>query len=306
MRRGDAGAALAAAAHVVGDRFTTSPIEHAFLEPESCLAVPGAGPDAPELQVFSQGQGVWEDRRQIADMLGLPETAVRVTQVAAGGGFGGKEDLAVQGQTALLARVTDRPILLTISRAESLRLHPKRHAFTMDYELGCDADGHLVAVRARIVGDTGAYASVGAAVLERAAGHACGAYRIPNVDVEARTVYTNNPPAGAFRGFGVPQVTFAVDGLLDRLAEQVGIDGWEIRWRNALREGDRFGTGQVLGPGVGLEKTLLAVRDAYRGARFAGHLPLHRKLITSSRTSGSATGCPRAAGRSCGPRPTGA
>ena len=270
VRRGDAGAALAAAAHVVGDRFTTSPIEHAFLEPESCLAVPGAGPDAPELQVFSQGQGVWEDRRQIADMLGLPETAVRVTQVAAGGGFGGKEDLAVQGQTALLARVTDRPILLTISRAESLRLHPKRHAFTMDYELGCDADGRLVAVRARIVGDTGAYASVGAAVLERAAGHACGAYRIPNVDVEARTVYTNNPPAGAFRGFGVPQVTFAVDGLLDRLAEQVGIDGWEIRWRNALREGDRFGTGQVLGPGVGLEKTLLAVRDAYRGARFAG------------------------------------
>ena len=270
VRRGDAGAALAAAAHVVRDRFTTSAIEHAFLEPESCLAVPGSGPDEPELQVFSQGQGVWEDRRQIADMLGLPETAVRVTQVAAGGGFGGKEDLAVQGQTALLARVTDRPILLTISRAESLRLHPKRHAFTMDYELGCDADGRLVAVRARIVGDTGAYASVGAAVLERAAGHACGAYRIPNVDVEARTVYTNNPPAGAFRGFGVPQVTFAVDGLLDRLAEQVGIDGWEIRWRNALREGDRFGTGQVLGPGVGLEKTLLAVRDAYRGARFAG------------------------------------
>ena len=127
-----------------------------------------------------------------------------------------------------------------------------------------------MAVRARIVGDTGAYASVGAKVLERAAGHACGAYRVPNVDVEARTVYTNNPPAGAFRGFGVPQVTFAIDGLLDRLAERVGIDGWEIRWRNALRVGDRFGTGQLLGPGVGLEKTLLAVRDAYRGARFAG------------------------------------
>ena len=141
---------------------------------------------------------------------------------------------------------------------------------TLDYKVGCDAEGRLVAVRARIVGDTGAYASVGAKVLERAAGHACGAYRVPNVDVEARTVYTNNPPAGAFRGFGVPQATFAIDGCLDRLAERVGIDGWEIRWRNALRTGDRFGTGQLLGPGVGLEKTLLAVRDAYRGARVAG------------------------------------
>jgi xanthine dehydrogenase molybdenum-binding subunit len=270
VRRGDAAAALATAAHVVRDRFTTSAVEHAFLEPEACLAVPGGEPGAPALHLFSQGQGAWEDRRQIAALLALPESDVRVTQVATGGAFGGKEDLSVQGQTALLARVTGQPVLLALSRRESLRLHPKRHALTMDYEVGCDADGRLVALRARIVGDTGAYASVGAKVLERAAGHACGAYRVPNVDVEARTVYTNNPPAGAFRGFGVPQVTFALDGLLDRLAERVGIDGWEIRWRNALRTGDRFGTGQLLGPGVGLEKTLLAVRDAYRGARFAG------------------------------------
>ncbi len=293
VRRGAAAAALASAAHVVRDRFTTSAVEHAFLEPEACLAVPGARQDSaagnaaldgavgsgavgdaasngPALHLFSQGQGAWDDRRQVAALLGLPETAVRVTQVATGGAFGGKEDLSVQGQTALLAHLSGQPVLIALSRPESLRLHPKRHALTMDYEVGCDAEGRLVAVRARIVGDTGAYASVGAKVLERAAGHACGAYRVPNVDVEARTVYTNNPPAGAFRGFGVPQVTFAIDGLLDRLAERVGIDGWEIRWRNALRVGDRFGTGQLLGPGVGLEKTLLAVRDAYRGARFAG------------------------------------
>jgi len=279
VRRGDAGAALAGAAHVVRERFTTSAIEHAFLEPEACLAVPGAGPGGvpgggpdgePALRIYSQGQGAWDDRRQVAALLGLPETAVRVTQVATGGAFGGKEDLSVQGQAALLAHVTGRPVLLAISRRESLRLHPKRHAMTLDYEVGCDAEGRLVAVRARIVGDTGAYASVGAKVLERAAGHACGAYRVANVDVEARTVYTNNPPAGAFRGFGVPQATFAMDGCLDRLAERVSLDGWEIRWRNALRTGDRFGTGQLLGPGVGLEKTLLAVRDAYRGARFAG------------------------------------
>ncbi len=270
VRRGDAAAALATAAHVVRERFTTSAVEHAFLEPEACLAAPGAGPGEPTLRLFSQGQGAWDDRRQVASLLGLPEEAVRVTQVATGGAFGGKEDLSVQGQAALLARVTGLPVLLSLARHESLRLHPKRHAITLDYEVGCDADGRLVAVRARIVGDTGAYASVGAKVLERAAGHACGAYRVPNVDVEARTVYTNNPPAGAFRGFGVPQATFAMDGCLDRLAERVGLDGWEIRWRNALRTGDRFGTGQLLGPGVGLEKTLLAVRDAYRGARVAG------------------------------------
>ena len=271
ISRGDVDAALAAAAHVVTDTFETQRIEHAFLEPEACLAVPGSGGvGEPRLHVYSQGQGAWDDRRQIASILGLTEGDVRVTQVATGGGFGGKEDLSVQGHAALLAHVAGRPVLVALSRHESLRFHPKRHPLTMTYTVGCDADGGLVAVRARIVGDTGAYASVGAKVLERAAGHACGAYRVPNVDVEALTVYTNNVPCGAMRGFGVPQVTFALEGLLDRLAETVGIDGWEMRWRNALDVGDRTGTGQRLGPGVGLKRTLEAVRDSYRGARYAG------------------------------------
>lgn len=270
VRRGDAATALAGAAHVVRETFRTSAVEHAFLEPEACLAIPAAATGDPAIHLFSQGQGAWDDRRQVASLLDLPESAVRVTQVATGGAFGGKEDLSVQGQTALLARATGRPVLLALSRAESIRLHPKRHPMTLDYELGCDAEGRLLALRARIAGDTGAYASVGGKVLERAAGHACGAYRVPCVDVEARAVYTNNPPSGAFRGFGVPQATFAVEGCLDRLAERLGIDGWEIRWRNIVRVGDRFGTGQLLGPGVGLERTLLAVRDVYRGARFAG------------------------------------
>jgi len=270
IRRGEVDAALAASAHVATDTFTTQRIEHAFLEPEACLAVPEPDGDGPRLRLFSQGQGAWEDRRQVASLLGLPGRAVRVTQVATGGGFGGKEDLSVQGQTALLALVTGRPVLVALSRAESLRMHPKRHPLTMTFAVGCDADGVLTAVRARIVGDTGAYASVGGKVLERAAGHACGPYRVPNVDVESRAVYTNNAPCGAMRGFGVPQVTFALEGLVDELAGRVGIDGWEIRWRNALEAGDRFGTGQRLGPGVGIKRTLLAVRDAYRGARFAG------------------------------------
>jgi aldehyde oxidoreductase len=271
VRHGDVDAALARAAHVVSETYETQRIEHAFLEPEAALAVPGDQADGgPVIRVFSQGQGAWEDRRQIASILGLPESAVRVTQVATGGAFGGKEDLGVQGHAALLAQVIGRPVLLSLSRRESLRFHPKRHPLTMHYTVGCDADGRLLAVRARIVGDTGAYASVGAKVLERAAGHACGAYRVPDVDVVARTVYTNNAPCGAMRGFGVPQVTFALEGLLDVLAERLGIDRWEIRWRNALDTGDRTGTGQRLGPGVGLKRTLQAVRESFQTADCAG------------------------------------
>jgi xanthine dehydrogenase molybdenum-binding subunit len=271
ITRGDVGLALAGATHVATETFETQRIEHAFLEPEAALAVPGdPAAGEPAMRVFSQGQGAWEDRRQVASILGVPETAVRVTQVATGGGFGGKEDLGVQGHAALLAHATGRPVLVALSRRESLRFHPKRHPLTMTYTVGCDPDGQLVAVRARIVGDTGAYASVGAKVLERAAGHACGAYRVPNVDVEALTVYTNNAPCGAMRGFGVPQVTFALEGLMDVLAEKVGIDRWEMRWRNALETGERTGTGQMLGPGVGLKRTLLAVHDAFRSARYAG------------------------------------
>ena len=267
VERGDVDAALAGAAHVVTQSYRTQFIEHAFLEPESSLAVPdGDGP----LRVYSQGQGVWEDRRQIASFLDRPTERVRVTQVSAGGAFGAKEDLNVQCHASLLATVSGRPVLVTLSRKESLRFHAKRHPMWLDYTVGCDEEGRLLGVRARIVGDTGAYASVGDKVLERAAGHACGAYAVAAVDVEATAVYTNNPPCGAMRGFGANQTNFAVEGVIDELAELVGIDGWEMRWRNAVDVGDRFGTGQKLGPGVGVKETLLAVRDAYRGARFAG------------------------------------
>ncbi|HSL64108.1 MAG TPA: molybdopterin cofactor-binding domain-containing protein, partial [Gaiellaceae bacterium] len=209
VERGDVPAGLADAAHVVTERYRTQAIEHAFLEPESSLAVPEEG---GKLHVYSQGQGVWEDRRQLASFLGVPERDVRVTQVATGGAFGAKEDLDVQAHAALLATIAARPVLLTLSRRESLRFHAKRHPMWLEYTAGCDFDGRLLAVRARIVGDTGAYASVGDKVLERAAGHACGAYRVPNVDVEARAVYTNNPPCGAMRGFGVNQSNFAIEG----------------------------------------------------------------------------------------------
>jgi xanthine dehydrogenase molybdenum-binding subunit len=267
VKRGDVDAALAGAAHVVTESYRTQLIEHAFLEPEAALAEPSA---EGGIRVWSQGQGIWDDRRQIASFLALPERCVRVTRVPTGGAFGAKEDLNVQAHAALLATVTRRPVLVQLSRRESLRFHAKRHPMWLEYTAGCDADGHLLAVRARIVGDTGAYASVGDKVLERAAGHACSAYRVPSVDVEATAVYTNNPPCGAMRGFGVNQSNFAMEGVLDLLAARVEIDGWEIRWRNALEEGDRTGTGQKLGPGVGLKRTLLAVRDAYYAAPYAG------------------------------------
>jgi len=268
-RIGDVEAAFASAAHVASDSFTTASIEHAYLEPESSLAVPQTG-QGPRLHVLSQGQGAWEDRRQIASLLGWEPADVLVTQVATGGAFGGKEDLNVQGHAALLALKTERPVLLALTRKDSLRFSVKRHRFWMDYAVACDADGRLVAVKARFIGDNGGYASVGAKVLERAAGHACSAYKVPNVDVRANAVLTNNPPCGAMRGFGANQANFGMETLLDRLAEEVGIDGWEIRWRNALEVGDRFGTGQRLTQGVGLKDTLLAVKDQYRGARFAG------------------------------------
>ncbi|MGH2555726.1 MAG: selenium-dependent xanthine dehydrogenase [Actinomycetota bacterium] len=269
VKRGDVDAALASAAHVATETFRTQFIEHAFLEPESALAVPDD--DGPEtIHVYSQGQGAWEDRRQVASFLGWPEERVRVTQVSNGGAFGAKEDLNVQAQSALLALMTKRPVRITLSRKESIRFHSKRHPITMEYAVGCDAEGRLVAVRARMVGDTGAYSSVGDKVLERAAGHACSVYDVPNVDVEARAVYTNNVPCGAMRGFGSNQANFAIEGVMDILAEKVGIDGWEMRWRNAVDVGGRFGTGQILGPGVGARQTLLAVKDAYYEARAAG------------------------------------
>jgi selenium-dependent xanthine dehydrogenase len=266
IKRGPVDDALAASAHVVTETFQTQFIEHAFLEPESALAYD----TAEGMRVFSGGQGVWDDRRQIARLLGEPESRVRVTLVSNGGAFGAKEDLGINGHAAILARVTGKPVKLTLSREESIRMHVKRHPLRMTYTVGCDDRGRLTAVKARIIGDTGAYASVGDKVLQRACGHSCSAYDVPVVDVEAYCVYTNNPPAGAMRGFGSNQANFAMEGVLDRLAEKVGIDGWDIRWINALDVGGTFGTGQVLGPGVGLKQCLLAVKDAYKNAKYAG------------------------------------
>jgi xanthine dehydrogenase molybdenum-binding subunit len=278
IRRGDVQDALSNSAFVAEETFQTQRIEHMFLEPEACIAfpVPGGGTgDASgggesKLKVLSQGQGIFDDQRQIAAILGWRRDRVQVELVQNGGAFGGKEDMSVQGQTALAAALCGRPVKCTLTREESFRLHPKRHAIRMHLKVGCDREGHLTAVWARMIGDKGAYASVGAKVLERAAGHSCGPYRVPAIDVESLAVYTNNPPCGAMRGFGANQAAFAIEGMLDRLAKKVGIDGWEIRWRNVMERGDRFATGQIMSKPFGIKKTLLAVKEAYRSARYAG------------------------------------
>jgi xanthine dehydrogenase molybdenum-binding subunit len=267
FRRGDAEVALAASAHVASGRFETQRIEHLYLEPESAVVAPRADGG---LHLYSQGQGVFDDRRQVASFLGKTEEEIFVELVPNGGAFGGKEDMSVQAHAALLCHLTGRPAKVTLSREESIRVHPKRHPITMDFTVGCDAAGHITAVKVRLLGDTGAYASVGGKVLERAAGHACGPYRVPVVDIEAVAAYTNNPPCGAMRGFGANQANFGIESCLEMLAAEVGIDGWELRWRNAVDVGDRFVTGQVLDKSVGVKKTLLAVKDAYYGALAAG------------------------------------
>jgi xanthine dehydrogenase molybdenum-binding subunit len=267
IRRGDAEAALAASAHVVEGTWQTQRIEHLFLEPEAALAE--VRPDGT-LYLATQGQGIFDDRRQVAAFLGVPEEQVFVELFPSGGAFGGKEDMSIQAHTALLAKVTGRPVRLVLTRDESVRMHPKRHAIRMTYRIGCDAEGRLTAVHARMIGDSGAYASVGGKVLERAAGHACGPYKVANVDIEATAAYTNNPPCGAMRGFGANQAHFAVESALDMLAEKAGLDAWEIRWRNALSLGDTYSTGQVLDKAVGIRRTLEAIKPHYDAAKATG------------------------------------
>lgn len=268
-QRGDTVSALSASAFTVSETFQTQRIEHAFLEPESTLAVPDT--EAGTMHVYSGGQGVWDDRDQICDILDIPKDKVTVELVSNGGAFGGKEDMSNQGQTALAAWLLQRPVNCTLSREESFLMHAKRHPIRMEYQVGCDADGKLTAVHARMIGDSGSYASVGMKVLERAAGHATGPYFVPSVDIASVAVRTNNPVCGAFRGFGANQTQFAMEGCLDRLADQLGISGWEIRKRNVIHPGQIWGPGQIMDDGCkGADMCLDEIKPAYDAAVASG------------------------------------
>ena len=270
-QRGDVETAFKSSDHQITETFSTQRIEHAFLEPESTLAVPSIEGDTRKLHVYSGGQGVWDDRNDIARLLNVSNDQVTVTLVTNGGAFGGKEDMSNQAHASLAAWLLDKPVKCTLSREESFLMHAKRHPIEMTYEAACDSSGKLTALRVRALGDSGAYASVGMKVLERMAGHASGPYQVPNIDVEAIAARTNNPICGAFRGFGANQAQFAMEGVLDRLAEKVGISSWEIRSINVIKPGMVWGPGQIMDDGcLGAELCLNEIKPAYDAAIAAG------------------------------------
>lgn len=258
LERGHVEEAIAEAAHVVTHTYSTPPTEHAFMEPESALAVPHKNGN---LTVYTGGQSVYDEHHGIVAMLGVYGEKVRVISKLVGGGFGGKEDLSVQHHAALLAWHTQKPVKLTLSRKESILVHPKRHPMNMEFTTACDRNGKITAVRAYIVADTGAYASLGGPVIQRACTHAAGPYQIENVHITGLSVYTNNPPYGAFRGFGVTQSCFAMESNLNVLAHQLNISPWEIRFRNAIEPMMVLPNGQIADSGTAFKETLLAVKD---------------------------------------------
>ena len=265
IRFGDVDKAFQEAAYVSSGSYETQRIEHAFLETETAIALP----EDDGVRLYSQGQGAYVDRKQVAKVLGLDVEKVKVIQVQNGGGFGGKEDLTVQGHASLFAYLLKLPVRVHLNRDESIIMHPKRHPVWMDISLACDKNGKFTAIKLSAIGDSGPYASVGTKVMERVVGHATGGYTVPAVDIKADTVYTNNIPCGAMRGFGVPQAVFAVESCIDEICKMGGFDRWQIRFDNALEDGAKTSTGQVL-RGVGLKKTLLAVKDQFNSAKYAG------------------------------------
>lgn len=266
VSRGDAAEAIRNARYVLQDHFSTPFTEHAFLEPECAVAFP----KEDGVMIYSSDQSVYDTQHETAPMLGLPNEKVWVENKLVGGGFGGKEDVTVQHHAALLAYLAQRPVKVKLTREESILIHPKRHPMEMDFTLGVDENGIIQGVKATVVADTGAYASLGGPVLERACTHAAGPYNYQNFEIDGYAWYTNNPPAGAFRGFGVTQTCFAIETLLNRAADMVGISHWEIRYRNAIRPGQTLPNGQIVDASTGLAETLEAVREQYEAASYAG------------------------------------
>ena len=265
ISRGDAEGAIRRSRHVLSGHFETPWTEHAFLEPECAVSFIDEDGD---VFLYTTDQSTHQTLHECKMVLGSEK--VKVQNALVGGGFGGKEDMTVQHHAALLTYITRRPVKVKLSRAESLLVHPKRHRFEMDFTMGCDENGIIQGVKAKVVSDTGAFASLGGPVLERACTHAAGPYRYQNFEIEGTAYYTNNPPAGAFRGFGVTQTCFATESLLNMMADEVGITPWEIRMRNAIRPGAVLPNGQIVDESTGLVETLEAVKPYFDEALAAG------------------------------------
>lgn len=265
ISRGNADEAINRSKHVLFHHFETPWTEHAFLEPECAVSFIDEDGD---VFIYSTDQSAHQTLHEC--MLFLGTDKVKVQNALVGGGFGGKEDMTVQHYAALITYLTKRPVKVKLTRAESLLVHPKRHHFEMDFTMGCDENGIIQGVKAKVASDTGAFASLGGPVLERACTHAAGPYQYENFEIEGTAYYTNNPPAGAFRGFGVTQTCFVTETLLNMMADEVGITPWEIRYRNAIRPGGVLPNGQIVDESTGLLETLDAVKPYYEEALAAG------------------------------------
>ena len=282
VTRGDARAALAQSKYVVTQSYRTPFTEHAFLEPECAVAFPYKD----GVKVYTSDQGVYDTRKEISIMLGWEPERIVVENKLVGGGFGGKEDVSVQHLAVLAALKVGRPVKAKLSRQESINFHPKRHYMEGTFTLGCDENGIFTGLDCEIHFDTGAYASLCGPVLERACTHSVGPYCYQNTDIRGFGWYTNNPPAGAFRGFGVCQSEFALESNINLLAEKVGISPWEIRFRNAIEPGKALPNGQIADCSTALKETLLAVKDVYeQNAAHAG-------IACAMKNSGVGVGLP--------------
>ena len=266
VSRGNADQAIRDADYVLMYHYETPYTEHAFLEPECAVAYP----DEDGLTILSTDQGAYDTAREVSRLLGLPKEKIHVTNMLVGGGFGGKEDMTVQHHAALVAYLTGRPVKVKLSRKESMLVHPKRHPMKVTITMGCNRDGLIQGVKAEVVADTGAYASLGGPVLERACTHAAGPYHYENFEITGKAYYTNIPPAGAFRGFGVTQTCYAMEMTLTKMAHELGISPWEIRYRNAIRPGQELPNGQIVGSETGLVETLEAVKPYFDEAMKQG------------------------------------
>jgi CO/xanthine dehydrogenase Mo-binding subunit/aerobic-type carbon monoxide dehydrogenase small subunit (CoxS/CutS family) len=269
--RGDVDAAFRECAAVVEHTYTTPRIEHGFLEPEAGIGFPT---EDGGVTIRMGTQCVFDDRSQVARILGLPEEKVRMVQMPMGGAFGGREDLIIQQFLGLGALLCQRPVKITLTRAESLRCHQKRHPAIMRFKTGADAAGKLLAVEADITLDTGAYASLGLDILENTVEFACGPYYVPNIRVQGQAWFTNNVLSGAMRGFGVNQVAFALESNLDEIARRLDIDPFEIRLRNALEDGLPTAADHLLEPGqCGIKQTIAAAREAFGQLQLSAPAP---------------------------------
>lgn len=266
LKRGNANKVIEEAKYKVTNTYYTPYTEHAYLEPESSIAyVENDG-----IRIITSSQSVYDEQKEISRLLGLIPSKIHVTSTYVGGGFGGKEDMSVQHHAALLAWKLKVPVQFTMERQESLVVSTKRHPMKIEMTTACDENGILLGMKANILSDTGAYASLGGPVLQRACTHAAGPYNYHNIEIEGIAVYTNNPIGGAFRGFGVTQTAFATESNLNKLAEMVGISPFEIRFRNAIEPGMVLPNGQVADDGTGLKETLLAVKDEYEKNKIVG------------------------------------